>query len=271
MFELAQKDRRQIFVLLRDASDAQLIAGCGSGAQVVDLAAVRGLQSALADRARLAPPVRRELPDPSGMAGPDWARAIGVQTLDPWLGVEGAHLYWLLFEERELLAELLSWGVERLGPLRELVSADAATFLDNAQRGRIEAAASFFEAVRRGWLIGRGLPLTREVLDTAGVTSTFLDRIAELSDELGGDAKRLIAAIEARDDERTKGYRQQKLDAVRENLEQSGHLDPREVLDDASAWLQLLTDLRDTGGIDPLELRARFEFLRARFDEALAP
>jgi exonuclease SbcC len=270
LFELARRGGRQVFVLLRDASDARLIAGCGEGARVIDLAALRGEQQGLRDRERLAPPLRREVPAPDGLDPSAWAAQLGVPAPDPWLGVEDAHLYWLLVEERELLHEVLTWGVDGLGRLRALAGAGAASFLAADRLACIESQARLYEAVRRGWLVGRGLQLSRDVLERAeGVSATFLDRLDELSTELGRDAKRLLAAIEEGKDARTKGFRRKSLDALRDGLERSGHLDPRDVLDERAAWDRLLLDLPDAAGLDAPELRRRFEFLRARFDEAL--
>jgi hypothetical protein len=104
--------------------------------------------------------------------------------------------------------------------------------------------------------------------DADGITPTFLERLDELSADLGRDAKRLVAALEAREDPRAKGFRAASLAALRESLERSGHLDAREVLDARAAWDRLLSDLPDAAERDPLGLRQSFEFLRARFDEA---
>lgn len=270
LFEIAARDQRQVFVLVRDESDARLIAACGAGARRIDLATVRAEQSAVHDRARLALPERREVVAPAGLDAIAWAARLGVPAPDPWHAAAHAHLYWLLVERRELLHRILTWGIEGLGRLRALVEAGAADFLGDDEVELVEAEARLFDAVRRGWLVGRGKPLTRDVLEAAdGVTATFLDRLDELAVELGRDAKRLVAAIEAREDPRTKGFRGKALESLRESLERSGHLDPREVLDERGAWDQLLADLPDAAERDPLELRRRFEFLRARFDEAL--
>lgn len=268
LFELAAQGR-QVFVLLRDLGDARLIAGCGAGARLIDLAAVRGEQVRVRERERLAPPRRREVPAPAGFEPLDWALALGVTPPDPWRGAEDAHLFWILFEERELLHELLTWGIDDLGRLRALVEVGAAGFMAPQALARVESQARLFEAVRRGWLVGRGRRLSRAVLEDAdGITPTFLERLDELSADLGRDAKRLVAALEAREDPRAKGFRAASLAALRESLERSGHLDAREVLDTRAAWDRLLSDLPDAAERDPLELRRSFEFLRARFDEA---
>ena len=270
LFEIAARDGRQVFVLVRDESDARLIAACGDGARRIDLAQVRGAQAAVHDRGRLALPARREVPAPDGLDAHEWAARLGVPAPDPWRGTAHAHLFWLLLERRELLHRILSWGVEDLGRLRALGEAGAAGFLTAEDVEHVEAEARLFDALRRGWLVGRGRPLTRDALERAdGVTATFLDRLDELAIELGRDAKRLLVAIEAREDARTKGFRRQSLEALRESLERSGHLDPREALDERGAWDQLLADLPEARERDPLELRRRFEFLRARFDEVL--
>ena len=70
----------------------------------------------------------------------------------------------------------------------------------------------------------------RAVLLKSGVSEQFIDRVASLASDLGFSGKRLVAALETRQDERTKGFRQASLNALRDNLTESGHLDPREPL-----------------------------------------
>jgi DNA repair protein SbcC/Rad50 len=270
LFALAASEGRQVFVLTPDASDVELLRAAGGPLSVVDLGALRGQQDAVVERERLMLPERRELPDCEGRAPDDYARELGVPGLDPWRSAADTHLYYLLADDLPLLRKLLTWRIERLGPLRTTVAAGGVGFLGADELERIEVWARVFESVRRSWRVGRGLPIDRGALEAAGLPSNYLDRLTDLS-EVGCDAKRLLAKLEARDDKRFKGIHGTTLERLRANLETSGHLDPQDPLDVEAAWRRLLGDLDELpAGSQPApeQLRQRFDFLRARFDEA---
>lgn len=137
------------------------------------------------------------------------------------------HLWYLIDEPRRLHA-LLSARVEHWGELEALARHADGAIAAPDELARIAALAraadAWFDAAR----IGAGQPIDREVLVRArGVTSSFIDRVDDLSRRLGGDAKRLIAALEQGE---VKGFRTAQMVAFREFLEEEGYIDAHEPL-----------------------------------------
>jgi hypothetical protein len=267
---IARDEARQVIVLTKDEGDVGLIASVADGAtlRVTDLAALRRTAAAQTRRERLQLPAARRVPAPEGGDGPAYAQALGVPPLDPWRPLEEAHLYHLLPDDLALLHRLLSLGVERLGPLAQLLAAGTSLSLDAATRRRLETTLELARATYAGWRIGRGTPLTREALrDCPAISETFEQRVAELAAELGWQAKALVQALA---DQRVERFRGSKAAEAAEWFEQLGYIAPDEPLTRDAAWARLL---RALDGIqpalrpDPEHLRRRFDYLWRRFEE----
>ena len=124
---------------------------------------------------------------------------IGVDPVQPWGDTAGIHVFHLLRGDLDLLRRLLRAGVGRLGPLASLLdSGEAELYLSPDERAalrrRVEGARAWLEA----WRQGRGRPVGRDALAASGaVTRTFIDRLTGLADEMDGDPRRLLDAIDA--------------------------------------------------------------------------
>jgi len=110
---------------------------------------------------------------------------------------------------------------------------------------RIRVQACVLDAFAEAWRIGRGKPVSREILAVAGVSDSFIDRVTDLARDLNWDAKRLTQTLQAREDERTKGFRSDALEKVTENLTESGHLDPRDPLSEEEVLTRVLAASND--------------------------
>ncbi|MBS3821531.1 MAG: hypothetical protein KGY81_07200, partial [Phycisphaerae bacterium] len=104
-------------------------------------------------------------------------------------------------------------------------------------------------ATAEAWRIGRGRSVTPEALREAGLRDTFAERIVSLAADLNWNAADLVDTIEARRDERTRGFRKQTLEEMRENLLAEGYIDPREPLTREQALARVL-DRVETGEDD---------------------
>ncbi|NLF32716.1 MAG: AAA family ATPase [Planctomycetes bacterium] len=257
---------RQVFYLTCQPGDAEawreVTAREGLGdARHFDLARVRDLQQPggdlLAGSAAAADPV----PAPQGRTLADYAAALNIPAFDPAAGAAGLHVACLLDAPQDLY-NLLRVGIQRYGQLESLLGHGRAdAYLPAAAARRAAAKAAILQAVCDCWKVGRGRPLTREALQAAGVSDSFIDRVSDLAADLGWDAARLVAVLEARDDERAKGFRASALDAVREGLIAEGYLDPRTRLTDAEALARVLAAANEplrAGCLDLDEVHALF-------------
>jgi hypothetical protein len=196
---------------------------------VIDLAAARGLERRLDfSGLRIVAAPRAKIPAPEGLDHIEYGHRLGVPALGRHEGVEAAHL-WYLLDEPDVLHEVLrTLGVARWGELRALLAYGNAT-LDAALIARTEARARALAHALDLCRLGHGRPVDRAALVASGaVTETFLDRLAELCAAVGGDARRLIEAIDQRE---VRGFRTKARDDLHDFLEEHGYLDAHESLD----------------------------------------
>ncbi|MBL8863589.1 MAG: hypothetical protein JNK02_16485 [Planctomycetes bacterium] len=268
LLEVARAQDRQFLVLTTDEADVDLLRPAHARPGEVEATALRDVRRLLAPavaRERLEAPTPPRVPDPAGRSAADYAldlEAVGmpVAPLDPARPVEDAHLWWILQHDLELLHRLLERRLQTVGRLRNVALAGRAF----PGERELAAAAPWVELARTvldAWRIGRGRPLDRGVLERVGVTDDFIDRMTELARDLDWDAKRWIAALEARTDPRTSRYRTKTIDQNREALAREGYLDERATLDLEEAWGRVLAALPEGHGIEVRDLRARFELL----------
>ena len=226
---LSEEDGRQIFYLTAQPEEGRYWAE--AAATVIDLAASRRAGRAVAAPEEVAlPPAPPEPPHPEGMSPEEYAVRIGVEPVRPWGAPDGVHAFHLLRGDLDLLRRLLRTGVEHVGSLDSLLdSGEAGLFLspdeESALRLRIAGARAWIEA----WREGRGRPVDREALAASGaVTRNFLDRLAELAGEAGGDARRLL---EEMDEGAVPHFRDRNRQRLEEWLRENGYLGDTNPLD----------------------------------------
>lgn len=229
---------RQIFYFTAQADEVarwrQLIGNGATAVEVreIDLAAVRGMERRI-EIPPLQPSARRGPPPPTGADHAEYGRLLGVPRLDRATEeVAGVHL-WYLLDDAEALHGLLRLGPERWGALEALTRDGGRLLVDEqvmeALRIRVRAAEAFLDAAR----VGVGRRVDRAVLEDSGaVTPTFIDRVARLSQEVGGDGARLMEALE---NQRVARFPTRARDSLRDYLEENGYcpaippFDPPEV------------------------------------------
>lgn len=229
---LAHDEDRQILYLTSDPLDVQRWREAAPAHVLaeVDLAFVRSLANE-ADVLIPLRPAARAIPSPAGMSTDQYARALQVPAIDPFAGVESWHLYYVLCDELALLHRLIGLRIETLGALRSFTkSSDSRAYASAEEVTRIDAWTSVYESIVSAWRIGRGAPIGRDVLEAAGVSEKFIDDVCRIANEVGGDAKRLVAKLSARDDARLRGWHEKKTASVAEHLAAHGSLDVREPL-----------------------------------------
>jgi hypothetical protein len=234
LIELA-KNGRQIFYFTAQGDEvAKWQSALEETADVewttIDLAEVRDL-----DRAVQTPDLDRienftpNPPDPTDHTHESYGEALDIDSFNPYNGVGSAHL-WYLVEDVEVLHNLLELGIERWGQLQNLLERGREEFIptDAETLERIRQNGAGLEAFVQAWKIGRGDPVDRSVLEASGaVSDTFIDRVADLADDLGGDAERLVEALYTKEVDR---FRQNKAEELEEYLREHGYLVTRDPL-----------------------------------------
>ncbi len=207
-------------------------------------------------------------PSMSGVLAPgershkEYGEALGVGGgLDPWRPVEDVHL-WYLVEDPECLYGLLKSGVERWGQLRELAERGGlgAVGVSDRDYDQIRAGAKVLDELAKARAVGRGKPVNRRVLEASGaVSETFIERVSEVCDAVGGDAGRLLEAI---DEGEVSRFRTDKAEELRQYLLAEGYLDREKVYSRREIWIYVLaaaSDALEREVIDRSDLRALIE------------
>jgi DNA repair protein SbcC/Rad50 len=223
---------RQVFYLTAQPDEvARWLAVVAGGPELphatLDLAAVRR-QAARREvpALRVIGAPRRAVPSPEGRDHAAYGEALEVPGVDVLAPVDGVHL-WYLVEDLSALHHLLDrLRVERWGALRALVEHGGGPLLDAATYARVRALARALEAALELRRIGQGKPVDAAVLRECGLVSdAFVDALDRLRRECGGDAVRLLEALERGE---VRGFRSRVRDSLREWLSAHGYLDPRQ-------------------------------------------
>jgi energy-coupling factor transporter ATP-binding protein EcfA2 len=229
---------KQIFYLTCNPEDAWKWKTRCPNAHLIDLAKIRGGQPFLV--APL-PIVREKLPNkPSHRNFFAFVQELKLPTLQIDEPLETLSVHYLV-DQVDDLYRLLESGIETYGNLMHL-RADLIEqgFPKSASliRRRRQLLERFFDLKRRG----RGKLVSRAVLMEGGLSKIFIDRIWEIAQGLGGNAKKLVEFLEdkSKKDERKKGLRGEDREELKGYLSRHGYLDERPILTDDEIRCELL-------------------------------
>jgi len=220
---------RQVIVLTADPGVVgawqELRARRGSvAARVLDLDRIRN-QAALPPAAIRRPLAAETLPDPA-LPAAAYRERLQVPRLDVHATEAAAHLWYLLQDDPRTLDALLRVGPRTWGALVSLAAAlRRSRALDAATHDRLQARARALRAFLDERRVGRGLPVTRDVLAGVPRIGQKAAELGELADRCGGDAGRLLAAVEGT--QKIAGLGERMLQNLREHLVAAGCLDER--------------------------------------------
>jgi len=236
------RDGRQVFYFTAQHDEVgkwrELLRRCEDVPnRLIDLAEIRRFSEA-----ERVPPIQFDrsepppVPKPNGLDWAQYGRLLKVPAIDPHDEPGNLHL-WYLIEDVDLLHRLLEAGINRWGQLQTLASYGHVAMVqrDSQVFRQAEAAARVIETATGLWRIGRGEPVDRAALaDSGAVSDVYLDRVDELAETLGRDARRLLDALERSE---VRGFRNDKREALADYLAAGGYLaeddplDPEEIHD----------------------------------------
>ena len=221
----AREQNRQLFYLTAQPHDLRMWSGLDPQPKQIKLHEVRRLTASLQEPGDLELRRLEEIPAGTGLTPEQYGELLQVPRLELWEAATMVHLFHLLRDELALLEKLLNLGIRTVGQLRGLLDSGYASVhlspgeLENL-RWRAALVDAFLEACRHG----RGRPVNRQVLEQAELRSTYIDRFASLADDLGGDARALLDAVDAKADERVKRFRADQRELLEAYFETNGHL-----------------------------------------------
>ncbi|WP_227357545.1 AAA family ATPase [Haladaptatus salinisoli] len=251
MIELA-RDGRQVFYFTAQGDEvAKWLNALEETAtidhNVTDLANARGLEKAVqipdVDGGVTLTP---DLPSPDAHDHATYRDALGVEPFDPHQGVGTAHL-WYVVEDVELLHQLLELGIERWGPLNNLLERGSEEIVVE-ETDRLEPVrqnAEALDAFVAAWKVGRGKPVERQVLESSGaVSSRFIDEVVALAESVGNDGERVIDAL--RDGEVNR-FQTGKINDLETYFEDCGYIEPSASLDGDQIRIRVIEGFVDAG------------------------
>jgi len=189
---------RQMFYLTAQRDDAEAWsewAGDGPGPHLIDMAEVRAGQiEPLELTMPAAERSSRTVPDPADMTPQDWARAVGVDAISPWRDPGSIHVFHMLRDGLDQVAELVRYDLARLGELESFLASNQASELVSQEvaerlRKRISAARSIIS----DWRQQHDRPVDdRALVDSGAVSDLFMERVVALNEDLNRHPQALI-------------------------------------------------------------------------------
>jgi DNA repair exonuclease SbcCD ATPase subunit len=238
---------RQMFYLTAQRDDAQAWsewAGDGPTPHLIDMAQVRAGQiEPLEHTMPIATRADKALPDPSAMSAEDWADAVGVDAISPWRDAGSMHVFHILRDELEQVAELVRYDLARLGELESfLASNQASELISQKVADRMHKRIRAARAIIEDWRQGHDRPVdTRALVESGAVSENFLERVIALSEESKGDPQALIEGLK---DGKVSRFRSDNIKQLDSWLVEHGYCNCREGASAAgSAAISLAIDL----------------------------
>lgn len=244
--QLAQ-DGRQIFYFTAQSDEVQkwglvLDRYPDLTRQVIDLREARAIQRRIEIPAigLVAFPARR-IPEPGEVDHLTYGQILGVPALNRATAHPGEVHLWYLVEDPAALHHILSLGPQSWGMLEGFAANGAGRLVAGELLPRIEALGRATNSYLRECKVGIGRPVERATLiDAPAISPTFLDRMDELRQKVDGDARRIVDALENREIAR---FQRDKVDELREYLEEGGYLDGAEPLCEEEIRLRVLASV----------------------------
>ena len=246
---VARNQRRQIFYLTSDPLDVERI-GEALGEddcalpEPIDLSLIRKRTASIIGPQPLVVSPRQTVPDPDGMSPEDYGAAIGVPAFRPSRGFADQHVFYVLWDNLELLHEFLTNSIERAGQWETVAGTPLAERLGSRgiPASEIGVRLDLLDIFCELWQEGRGQPVDADALRGSSLrNSKYFDVVVDIASQTGGDAQRLLDELDARTDRRLKGIHSSTVVGFKDFLTDKGYLDERPILDENELRVRALS------------------------------
>ncbi len=245
---IAQDQGRQIFYFTSDPSDVRRIEAALAEekcrpAPAIDLRKIRFNSDSVADPKKLEVQPEIQVAAPGGLTAEDYGVRIGVTPFDPRRPVGAQHIFHILWDDLNLLFELLKRRVEWVGQW-DLVSRSPLMAEFGASSGTIDEVAlrlQLLDVFCTLWKQGRGRLVDRDVLEASGsVGEKYFEHTVAISSEQHWSGPALVELLKSRGDERLKGFQRKSAEKLEQFLLDGGYIDERPVLDEGTVRLEAM-------------------------------
>ncbi|MDZ7688592.1 MAG: AAA family ATPase [Halobacteriales archaeon] len=170
------------------------------------------------------------LPDPDNHDYISYGKKLDLE-FDPYNGPETAHL-WYIVDDVEVLHDLLEHRIETWGQLKNILDKgkEEGLPIEDKKIKRVQQNGEALGVFTQAWSVGRGEPIDRNVLENSGaISSTFIDRVTELANELNWDGEQLVKALYDGEVDR---FRTNKAEELENYLRENDYISPVESLNE---------------------------------------
>lgn len=222
---------RQMFYLTAQSSEVAAWSEWATNGQqlhVIDMAEVRRGQ---VEPLKLSMPSaerrQRDVPDPENLSPEAWARKAGIGPIHPWLGTGMIEVFHLLHDRLDLAARLIRVELGRVGELSGYLDRAGKNdpLIDTAQILLLKQRCTAAALILDDWRTRHHRPVDAAALAAFGqITDTFMPRVVELLDEVGGQP---VALLEALREGQVSRFRSDTCDALEQWLGENRYLSAR--------------------------------------------
>ena len=245
---VGREQDRQIFYFTSDPLDVHRIRDALAKedcdlAAAIDLGRIRTSVDSVGGSRALSVDPGPTVPAPDGRSPEEYGAVLGVPAFRPALGHAEQHFFYVLWDDLDLLHDLLSNGIERAGQWKTVSGTPLAERLGSRSAAQPETSLrlDLLEVFCELWKQGRGRTVDRDALEESGaLTERFLEDVASIAREVDGDAKRLVAALGEKREPRLRSLRRSSAERLGRHLIEHGFLDERPVLTEGELQLRAL-------------------------------
>ena len=245
---VAREQGRQIIYLTSDPLDVDRIRHALSRediamAEPVDLGLLRTGQASVSGPEALTVEPRPILPRPDGLSPEAYGAALGVPALRPAQGFAVQHVYYVLWDDLELLHAFLSRGIERAGQWKTVSGTPLAERLgkQSIASAQISLRLDLLETFCELWIQGRGRRVDSDALLDSGVLGRrYFDDVVAIAQDVDGNPEQLLDILAGRKDPRLKGFLTRNVERLQGYLTEHEYIDERPILIESELRLHAL-------------------------------
>ncbi len=242
--EMAERDGRQIVYLTSDPLDVErfrrAVGSAGVTVTAIDLGAIRQREAMMVP---VDIPPLETVPHPGTLSPQDYAAALAVPHLRPERGWQGQHLHHILWDQPQLLHDILCHGIRLAGQWKHVSPSSLGDKLRSiAPAGvmidaRIDLFAIFIALMNEG----RDRMVDRDALQRSNaVSGHYLEPLVAITESLEGDPRALLDVLRSNRPPALARFRARSADDLEAWLGDHGYLDERPPLEREELTLRAL-------------------------------